>query len=65
MDQIGKFTKTVVVKTGEDGADMSYLKRLMLLTVNPKKQRSRLILTGKAGMKNQQIAVTASPGKQR
>ena len=63
MDQIGKFTKTVVVKTGEDGAGHRATKEInVVVTVNPKEATITTDLTGKAGMKNQQIAVTASPG---
>ena len=63
MDQIGKFTKTVIVKTGEDGAGHRATKEIdVVVTVNPKVATITTDLTGKAGMKNQQIAVTASPG---
>ena len=63
MDQIGKFTKTVIVKTGEDGAGHRATKEInVVVTVNPKEATITTDLTGKAGMKNQQIAVTASPG---
>ncbi|KXT76458.1 Rib/alpha-like domain-containing protein [Streptococcus sp. DD12] len=62
-DKAGRFVKTIVVKTGTDGAGHVATKEVnVVLTVNLQAPTITSDLTGKAGLSNQSVTVTATPG---